>query len=64
MKKKDRALNEKIDLETENSTVSTMECTGLIPSLPQGEHQAESYSELYQVLPPERSDPYHDIPEE
>ena len=64
MKQKDREHNEKIDLETENSTVSTTECTGLMPALPQEESQAESYRKLYSVLPPERSDPYHDIPED
>ena len=55
--------NDAIFDETFN-VVSSTECTGLMPSLPQEESQAESYRKLYSVLPPERSDPYHDIPED
>ena len=31
---------------------SSMECTGLIPALPENEDQLESYKELYPFLPP------------
>ena len=31
---------------------SSMECTGLIPALPENEDQLESYEELYPFLPP------------
>ncbi len=30
---------------------SSMECTGLIPALPEDEDQLESYEELYPFLP-------------
>ena len=30
---------------------SSMECTGLIPALPENEDQLESYKELYPFLP-------------
>lgn len=30
---------------------SSMECTGLIPALPENEDQLESYEELYPFLP-------------
>ncbi|RGZ01812.1 hypothetical protein [Clostridium sp. AM58-1XD] len=33
------------------NSCSSMDCTGLIPSLPQDEAELESYDELYHFLP-------------
>lgn len=35
---------------------STMDCTGLIPSLPQSDAEVEHYNQLYQFLPEHSSD--------
>lgn len=32
---------------------SAMDCTGLIPSLPQSDFEVESYREVYDFAPPE-----------
>ena len=36
---------------------SSMDCTGLIPSLPQSFAEVEHYNDLYQFLPEHVSDP-------
>ncbi|MFR8165189.1 MAG: hypothetical protein ACLU8D_03430 [Enterocloster sp.] len=36
---------------------SAMDCTGLIPSLPQSFAEVEHYNDLYQFLPEHVSDP-------
>lgn len=33
------------------NAVSSMDCTGLIPSLPKDEEEIRSYNEIYQFLP-------------
>lgn len=33
------------------NAASSMDCTGLIPSLPRDEEEIESYNEIYQFLP-------------
>lgn len=35
---------------------STMDCTGLIPSLPKDDYEVESYEALYPFLPPKIED--------
>ena len=44
-KKKDDKKNKNSKKETE--ACSTMDCTGLIPSLPQDEAEKEAYEDLY-----------------
>lgn len=34
------------------NAASTMDCTGLIPSLPQSEDELESYNDVVQYMPP------------
>jgi len=36
---------------------STMDCTGLIPALPQSDAEVEHYNQLYKFLPEHLSDP-------
>lgn len=40
----------------ENSVVSGTECTGLIPTPPENEQEAESYTDLYAVPEPAGDD--------
>ena len=35
------------------NAASTMDCTGLIPSLPQSEDELESYNDVVQYMPPD-----------
>ena len=39
-----------------DDVVSTTECTGLIPTPPQNEAEAESYTDLYAVPKPENKE--------
>lgn len=38
----------------DDNTASTMECTGLIPTPPTDEAEAESYADLYTIPKPEK----------
>ena len=40
-------MNHKEDCDIDVQTCSTMDCTGLIPSLPQDEAEKEAYEDLY-----------------
>lgn len=46
--------NQKIidDYDYLSNAASSGDCTGLIPSLPQNKAELDSYSELYDYLPP------------
>lgn len=46
--------NEKIidDYDYLSNAASSMDCTGLIPSLPASDAELESYNDLYQYQPP------------
>ncbi|WP_122642065.1 hypothetical protein [Luxibacter massiliensis] len=46
--------NEEIidDYDYLSNAASSMDCTGLIPSLPVSEAELESYNDLYQYQPP------------
>lgn len=48
--KKNQTLIDNYDYLTK--AASSGDCTGLIPSLPQSKAELDSYSELYQYLPP------------
>ncbi len=39
------------DFDVDIQSCSTMDCTGLIPSLPQSKAEVEHYNQLYQFLP-------------
>jgi hypothetical protein len=51
-KKRRKQKSEKFDdrFLQSNTVTSTTECTGLIPSLPVNEGEAESYSDLYGIV--------------
>ena len=58
-KKDERKLQLKDDvsfMEEQSSVASSMDCTGLMPSLPTTEDEAESYSDLYPVPAPRQVD--------
>lgn len=57
MKDKDKDKNKKILQESDsNMVVSSTECTGLIPTPPLSEDEAESYDELYDIpLPKDKA---------
>jgi hypothetical protein len=40
----------RVEATSSFSTCSAMDCTGLIPSLPQSEAELESYEELYPYI--------------
>lgn len=40
------------DFDYLSNAASTMDCTGLIPSLPQSEDELESYNDVIQYMPP------------
>ena len=40
-------MNHKEDCDIDVQACSTMDCTGLIPSLPQDEAEKEAYEDLY-----------------
>ncbi len=48
--KKNQTIIDNYDYLTK--AASSGDCTGLIPSLPQNKAELDSYSELYQYLPP------------
>lgn len=50
----ERKENQKIidDYDYLSNAASSGDCTGLIPSLPQNKAELDSYSELYDYLPP------------
>jgi hypothetical protein len=52
MEKDRRSPKDSEDLEIDIQACSTMDCTGLIPSLPQNEGELESYEALYSFEPP------------
>ena len=41
----------KEDIDMDIQTCSAMDCTGLIPSLPQDEAERKAYEELYPYIP-------------
>ncbi len=45
-------LKDDVSFMEEQPVASTMECTGLMPSLPNTEDEAESYADLYSVPAP------------
>lgn len=45
------------DFDVDIQSCSTMDCTGLIPSLPQSEAEIEHYNDLYPFLPEHVTDP-------
>jgi hypothetical protein len=50
MKKKEEGKDYAFDmLNEQNGVVSMTECTGLMPTPPQSEEEAESYNEIYVV---------------
>jgi hypothetical protein len=49
-------LEDDVSFMNEQSVASSMECTGLMPSLPATEDEAESYSDLYSVPAPRQID--------
>lgn len=57
-KKEERKLQLEDDVSfmNEQSVASAMECTGLVPSLPATEDEAESYSNIYSVPAPRQID--------
>ena len=40
------------DYDYLSNAASAMDCTGLIPSLPQSEEELESYNDVVQYMPP------------
>lgn len=40
-------MNQKDDYDVDVQACSTMDCTGLIPALPQSEAELEAYEDLY-----------------
>lgn len=40
------------DFDYLTNAASSMDCTGLIPSLPQSEEELESYNDVVQYMPP------------
>ena len=44
-------MNHKEDCDIDVQACSTMDCTGLIPSLPQDEAEKEAYEDLYHMSP-------------
>ena len=40
------------DYDYLTNAASTMDCTGLIPSLPQSEEELDSYNDIVQYMPP------------
>lgn len=40
------------DFDYLSNAASAMDCTGLIPSLPQNEDELESYNDVVQYMPP------------
>ncbi len=53
-KKTNRELIDDYDYLT--NAASAMDCTGLIPSLPQSEEELDSYNDIVQYIPPTVSD--------
>ena len=47
----------KDEYDVDIQSCSAMDCTGLIPSLPQSFAEVEHYNDLYQFLPEHVSDP-------
>ncbi|MBS6955254.1 MAG: hypothetical protein LUH04_09445 [Clostridium sp.] len=43
-------MNHKEDADIDVQACSTMDCTGLIPSLPQSEAEREAYEDLYPYI--------------
>lgn len=43
-------MNHKEDCDIDVQACSTMDCTGLIPSLPQSEAEREAYEDLYPYI--------------
>lgn len=54
MKKESKKLTKQSinDYDYLTNAASAMDCTGLIPSLPQSEEELESYNDVYQYRPP------------
>ncbi len=50
-KKKTESTTAKNNYDVDIQTCSAMDCTGLIPSLPQSEAELEAYEDLYPYLP-------------
>lgn len=50
MKSENFPEQEKDEYDIDIQACSTMDCTGLIPSLPQSEAELESYEELYPYI--------------
>lgn len=44
------------EFDIDIQSCSTMDCTGLIPSLPQSDAEVEHYNQLYKFLPDPLSD--------
>ena len=40
------------DFDYLSNAASAMDCTGLVPSLPQNEDELESYNDVVQYMPP------------
>lgn len=49
-------LEDGVSFMNEEPVASSMECTGLMPSLPYTEDEAESYSNIYSVPAPRQID--------
>lgn len=45
------------DFDIDIQSCSSMDCTGLIPSLPQSDAEIDHYNQLYKFMPEHVSDP-------
>ena len=52
-----KKVENKDEYDVDIQSCSAMDCTGLIPSLPQSCAEVEHYNDLYQFLPEHVSDP-------
>lgn len=50
-------MEKKDDFDVDIQACSSMDCTGLIPSLPQDEAELEAYEDLYPFLAKAKSEP-------
>ena len=61
-KRINRSYNQEI-LEEADTVASTTECTGLIPTPPVSEDEAESYTKIYSIPKPDKGK-YHGLQQE
>lgn len=61
-KRSDHSYNQEI-LDEVDTVASTTECTGLIPTPPVSEDEAESYTKIYSIPKPDKGK-YHGLQQE